>query len=446
MIRVQGTLLSFALSEGGDREQFVAATAELRAVADPVPLLPVVLQVGIERPRSGETWVAFKDRVAQVLGSAIDRLHSEVGASEVTPLFAGNALATALTRDQIAIVNADPRISVRFAELDPLLPVVAMDEVVADIGLAAFVQGPAAGGLSGAGVRVAVLDSGIDAQHPALTVHTQVETAGESTAIPGSHGTHCAGILASRDPFVPGVAPDIELIDVKVLRANGTGRHTSITKGVDEALDLGVAIMSMSLGFNHLPPTVSGGHGWQCPDGRCPLCLAVDNAVAEGVLAVVAAGNEHERCQQARLGGSGLEYDTEMACPGQAAGALTVGSHHKHTHRPAWTSSSGPTAYGSAKPDLAAPGVDVLSTIPIPRDAQGVAQLNAPRALRFGAKSGTSMATPVVAGICALLIEQARKSGTATDPETIRATLLGNHVSAVGGPSNVLGAGRLALT
>ena len=148
---------------------------------------------------------------------------------------------------------------------------------------------------------------------------------------------------------------------------------------------------------------------------------------------------------QARMGGSGLAYDTELTCPGQAARALTVGSHHKKTHVPAWSSSSGPTAYGTAKPDLCAPGVDILSTIPLPRDGSGVPQVNAQRGLQFGTKSGTSMATPVVAGACALLIEAARAGGGPDDPGTIRALLLAGHVEAVGGPANVLGAGRLRL-
>src|SRR5262249_37183235 len=216
------------------------------------------------------------------------------------------------------------------------------------------------------------------------------------------------------------------------------GRHTAVGRGVDEALDLGADILSISIGFNHLPQTVPGGHGWSCRDGTCPLCLAADNAVAEGALVVVAAGNEPARCQEARMGGSGLAYDTELTCPGQAARALTVGSHHKKTHVPAWSSSSGPTAYGAAKPDLCAPGVEVLSTIPLPRDAGGVPERNAPRGLQFGVKSGTSMATPAVAGACALLIEAARAEGRPDDPDTIRSLLLSRHVEAGGGPPNVL--------
>ena len=237
----------------------------------------------------------------------------------------------------------------------------------------------------------------------------------------------------------------MKLIDVKVLRANGSGRHTWIGRGVDEALDLGADILSMSLGFDLSPTSFEGGHGWSCPDGACPLCLAVDNAVAEGALVVAAAGNEHARCQQARMGGSGLMYDTELICPGQAVGALTVGSHHKKTHAPAWSSSSGPTAFGTAKPDLCAPGVEVLSTIPLPRDAAGVADRNAHRGLQFGVISGTSMATPAVAGACACSSRPPARAGQPDDPATIRALLLAQHIEPLGGPGNVFGAGRLRM-
>lgn len=443
MIRSQGARLALAMQAGPGAELVLAAAPELRAADSERLVMPVVLQVDMLRPQGGESWPAFRDRVGDRLGAVTDQLRYLVGAQEeIVPLYAGNALATALTVGQMAEVADHPDITVEFADLDPLLPVAAMDDAATDIGLHTFT---AADGLTGAGVTVAVLDSGIDAHHPALVVAAQLETCGEPVTIPGEHGTHCAGILASRDSVISGVAPGVGLLDIKVLRANGTGRHTSIGRGVDEALNLGADVLSMSLGFNHLPASISGGHGWTCATGDCPLCLAVDNAVAESALVVVAAGNEHERCQQARIAGMGLAYDTELCCPGQAQGALTVGAHHKKSYAPAWFSSSGPTAYGTAKPDVCAPGVDILSTIPLPRDSAGVPQVNAQRALQYRTCSGTSMATPMVAGACALLIEAARRAGTPDDPATIRRLLLGQHAEAVGGPVNVLGAGRLRL-
>src|SRR5216683_1254273 len=155
MIRVQGARLSAALQVGVGAELFVTAVPELRAAADPVPLIPVVLQIGHLRPGESENWQAFKDRVGDRLGEVVDQLYAEVGAEEVVPLYAANALATAMTVDQLAVVSAHPRITVDFADLDPLLPVVAMDEVVTDIGLHAFM---ATVKHTGAGVKVAVLD------------------------------------------------------------------------------------------------------------------------------------------------------------------------------------------------------------------------------------------------------------------------------------------------
>ena len=440
--------------------------------AGPEPELPVVLQIDPMSPGADESWAHFKERVGGRLGTQTDLLRGRIGVGDVRELYAGNALAATLTAEQVTAVMDDPDIAIAFAELDPLLPVVLMNDVVGEVGAAAFRTaggGSAGAGLTGAGVTVAVLDTGIDRRHPALTVAHSVETCGESVDVPGGHGTHCAGIIASSDPVAPGIAPGVDLIDVKVLRANGTGRHTAITAGVDRALDLSADILSISLGFNHLPVTVAGGHGWTCVDGACPLCTAVDNAVLEGALVVVAAGNEHQRCERARAAGDGQAFDTELTCPGQARGALTVGAVHKVTHAPAAFSSNGPTAYAHPsrrgrpapvgpeslvfddvlynldKPDLCAPGVDVLSAIPVPRQASGTPMPGAPPSLLFGVKSGTSVAAPVVAGACALLIESARRAGAPDDPVSIRRRLLDTCVERIAGPIEVVGAGRLRL-
>lgn len=413
--------------------------ALLDAPGTPNGPVPVVLQIEPVRPGPHEPWMRFKDRVGDRLGRQIELLRRRVGIRAVRELYAGNSLALTLTTGELGAVEVDPGIRIAFAELDPVLPVTCATGVLDDIGAAGFRA--AGGGLTGSGVRVAVLDTGVDRHHPALTVAAGVQTCGESVDIPGRHGTHCAGIIASSDPEVPGVAPGVDLIDVKVLRANGNGRHTGITAGIDRALDLAADILSISLGFNHLPVEVSGGHGWTCADGRCPLCTAVDNAVLEGALVVAAAGNERERAERARA--RGLWLDTELGCPGQARGALTVGAVHGGTGVPAAFSSRGPTAYDLAKPDLAGPGVDVWSTVPAPRDQAGRAQLAAPPSAFVGMTSGTSMAASVVAGACALLIESARRAGARDDPAAIRRRLLAESVEPVGWPGDVVGAGRL---
>lgn len=406
------------------------------APAAPAEPVPVVFQIEPVRPGPAESWSGFKSRVADRLGRQVDLLRDRIGIGAALELYAGNSLALELTRGQLAEVAVDPRITIAFAELDPVLAVVCGTDVPAEIDAPAFRT--ANDELSGAGVRVAVLDTGVDRRHPALTVAHSVQTAGESTDVPGRHGTHCAGVIASTDPACPGVAPGVVLIDVKVLRANGNGRHTGIVAGIDRALDLSADILSISLGFNQLPVDVPGGHGWTCADGRCPLCTAVDNAVLEGVLVIAAAGNEHRRGTQARV--RGWSGGTEISCPGQARGALTVGAVHPGAGGPAAFSSRGPTAFGLAKPELAAPGVDVRSTVPVPVPAAG-----APAAGPFEAMSGTSMAASAVAGAAALLIEAARRAGAPDDAAAIRRRLLADCVEPIGWPAEAVGAGRLRL-
>ncbi len=117
------------------------------------------------------------------------------------------------------------------------------------------------------------------------------------------------------------------------------------------------------------------------------ILLAVSTATSSGTLMVVAAGSEHAWAQQLVVAGRGHEYGTELRCPGQARAALTVGSQIKFTHAPAATSSTGPPTYELGhKPDLVAPGEQVMSTIPMHRDASGNADPNALRSLMSGAK------------------------------------------------------------
>ncbi|MCW5557390.1 MAG: S8 family serine peptidase [Verrucomicrobiae bacterium] len=78
--------------------------------------------------------------------------------------------------------------------------------------------------LDGKGITVAVLDSGIDTQHPWLQVAKSVSIHGQDIAIPGDHATHVAGCLASRDNVYGGVAPGITLLNIRVLDAKGSGR------------------------------------------------------------------------------------------------------------------------------------------------------------------------------------------------------------------------------
>jgi subtilisin family serine protease len=422
----------------GRTMDMLSAQLDMAAGAGGEGVLPVVMQVDPLAPVRGETWPDYKHRVAPRIDAANELLTGGRG----TPLYLANAVAAKLEPRQIEKMSDSPMI--RTLELDRLVKVTSMDDAVIDVGLQAFHH--QVGALTGKGVRVAVLDSGIDTDHPMLSVARSVTTCNEPVELPGHHGTHCAGSIASRDAIFPGIAPDCTLLNVKVLRRNGTGTATFITKGIDEALDLDADILSMSLGFNHLPAWSNGGHGWTCADGRCELCTAVDNAVFFGTIVCVAAGNEHNRSEALRQFGHGGTFDTELGCPGHSRGAITVGAITKRTFLTADFSSRGPTAYGTDKPDLAGPGVNITSTIPRPRAVDGTLVPNPPRNELFGRESGTSMATPIVAGSLALIVEDRRGKGLDVSPSNIRQVLLANAVTPFGHPPNIVGTGRIDLS
>jgi subtilisin family serine protease len=240
-------------------------------------------------------------------------------------------------------------------------------------------------GLTGRGVRVAVLDSGVDSNHPALAgkVVDEVSTAGEPVGVPGDHGTHVAGTIASQDPVFRGVAHEADLINIKVLTAAGFGEPQFVIDGLEQAVRLNAAVANLSLGWSEI------FHGWICDDADCILCEAADNAVRLGVTVVVAAGNE------GRSAGPG---QSNIRHPGAARRVVTVGAVDKDKQLADFSSigpGSGRLSPGSpirvTKPDVAAPGVDITSAIP-----GGV----------FTSLNGTSMASPHVAGLAALVLEK----------------------------------------
>ncbi len=441
-----GPLLAAAmlgLRRGSAATGMARLALDLAATEDvaPEPLMPIFLTIPRVEPVPGEGWKAYKQRAADKLGPIAEKLRSNAGL-QCVPLLSANALQCDALPGQLA--EALRQKGIDLAELDPLLTATLMDDAVQDIELPlARVHHPQ---LDGSGVRVAVLDSGIDVLHPWLRVADSVSTSSEDVAIPGRHGTHVAGSIASRDSVYGGVAPGVTLLNIKVLDALGRGQHTSIVAGIDAALDREAHILSMSIGFNHLPTWSQGGHGWACPDGRCPLCTAVNNVVvADGVLAIVAAGNEHRRAQFLRDSGLGSSFDTEIACPGHATGALTVGAHLKQTFVTAPFSSRGLTAYGSSKPDIAAPGVNITSSIPVRRDAAGQVVPGLTRGELSASESGTSMATPIVSGAAALVIQRRLAAGESIAPVDVRNEILRRLFRHLAAPPNEVGVGRLSL-
>ncbi|MEU6598921.1 S8 family serine peptidase [Streptomyces flaveolus] len=242
--------------------------------------------------------------------------------------------------------------------------------------------GTAAGwdaGLTGKGVTVAVLDSGADLGHPDLA--GRVSTAksfidGQEVADRNGHGTHVTSTVggsgAASDGKEKGVAPGADLAVGKVLSDQGSGSESQIIAGMEwAARDVQARIVSLSLGST------------EPSDGTDPMAQAVNTLSKEtGTLFVVAAGN--------------TGAPSSIGSPGAADAALTVGAVDS-ADQAAWFTSAGPR-YGdnALKPDLAAPGVDILAA------RSGLVGGSGP----YTSMSGTSMATPQVAGVAALLAEQ----------------------------------------
>lgn len=237
-----------------------------------------------------------------------------------------------------------------------------------------------AAGYTGKGVKVAVLDTGIDVNHPdfaGLIDGTASFVPGEAVTDVNGHGTHVAGTIvgsgAASGGDNKGVAPDADLFVGKVLGgAEGSGLDSWVMAGMQWAAETGADVVNMSFGDSY--PT----------DGSDPMSQTVD-ALSEqyGTLFVIAAGN------------SGPE---SISAPGAAASALTVAATDKQD-RLASFSSTGPLAYsGSMKPDIAAPGVDITA-------ARSQDMTDGGEGL-YRTISGTSMATPHVAGAAAILAQQ----------------------------------------
>jgi subtilisin family serine protease len=374
---------------------------------DPIPVTithPELISARIYKDRE-RTLTGYGNRFDEAQKPVL-RFLDKIGAQSVEKLVLSNSISAELTVAQLQKLDEERELLndielVRLVKQDAVLCLHHSAQVIE---ARPYVWD----GLNrtGKGIKVAVLDSGIDKNHYALKgkVVAEVSTVpSEGVDVPGDHGTHCAGIIASQNAYRRGVAHGADLINVKVLTSGGSGDHTWVEKGMELAFKLGADVVSMSLGWSHIY------HGWQCDDGRCSLCRAAESLVRLGVVVVVAAGNE-DNIAASRV----PPVDTSLRCPGQCRDVITVGSVDNNKEL-AGSSSVGPPSYHEGwvehihfptslnvpwprpgepwwtKPDVCAPGVNIYSTV-----------LNN----KWDSMSGTSMATPHVAGVAALMLEQ----------------------------------------
>ena len=233
----------------------------------------------------------------------------------------------------------------------------------------------------GAGVKVAIIDTGIDIDHPDLDVaggHRYIDSGGiddENYDDDNGHGTHCAGIVAALDNEIGviGVAPLALIYAVKVLDSDGSGYLSDVVAGIQWAIDNQMDIISLSLGTNYDSQTLHAA------------CSAAD---AAGILLVAAAGNDYRTRW-------GREWNT-VDYPARYGSVIAVGAIDNTDEKASW-SSTGPGL------ELVAPGVGIRSTY-----WNGT----------YETHSGTSMACPHVAGVAALVL--AGEPGLTNDAVRVR--------------------------
>lgn len=265
-------------------------------------------------------------------------------------------------------------------------------------------------GLDGKGTTVAVLDTGIDQTHPDLAgqiAETKSFVPGETTEDVNGHGTHVAstvaGTGAASDGAEKGVAPAAQLAIGKVLDDGGSGASSWIIDGMEWAAHR-AKVVSMSLGST------------EPSDGTDPMALAVDELSAEtGALFVIAAGN------YGRVGGIGS--------PGAASAALTVGAVDNADNRADFQDMGPRLGDATVKPEIVAPGVDILAARAARSSGTGF----------YKSLSGTSMATPHVAGAAALLVQE----HPGWTGEQIKSALVSTAKPLAGETAYQVGGGRL---
>jgi len=260
--------------------------------------------------------------------------------------------------------------------------------------------------VTGKGVAVAILDTGI-AKLPQLNQNTKNKSGrivgwkdfiqNSKTAIdPNGHGSHVAGIIANsqkgNDGYWNGIAPDANLVGVRVLDKTGAGTYESVINGLQWVLEnkerYNIKIINLSLVSNV-----------QSPYWADPLNQAVTAAWADGLTVIVAAGN------------SGPE-PMSISVPGNNPYVITVGAFTDKYTPTDWSddyiadfSSAGPTLDGFVKPDLVAPGAHMVSIAPEKSYLTSEYPENRLKANYFKL-AGTSQATATVSGVAALMLSQ----------------------------------------
>jgi len=289
-------------------------------------------------------------------------------------------------------------------------------------------------GITGNGIRVCVVDTGVG-PHPNLNVVAQHDfyNNDDDASDDHGHGTHCAGIVASTHNTYKGNAPSVEIMAAKTINSQGSGYESDTVdgilwcaKGPDGIYETGdeAKVITISLGFST--------HSGTCDDQ--PAADAANIAVDHGVTVVAASGND---CSSTDIGnpacGSkviavGAVYDADVGSKSWCCNWICT---QTCTDSPTYADKVTCFSNGNSELDVVAPGSIITSTVPTGNcdlcDSSG-----------FNDVSGTSQATPHVAGVAALLLEE----NPNLTPADIRQVLRNTSVD-LGQPFNRQGYGRV---
>ena len=298
----------------------------------------------------------------------------------------------------------------------------------------------------GAGITWAVMDSGIQHDHPHFATHHNIDkdsSLHKDFTVDGGgpfddqngHGTHVAGIIAgewrvtpgtpeaerplaisrylkrnsedveyleTRLPGISGMAPQCMLVSLRVLDEDGKGAVSNLIAAIEHVQAVNgygrrllIHGVNMSVGYTFEP------EWFAC--GQSPLCVEVDRLVKTGVVVVVAAGNTGYGTLKSAAGAAGAGMALTINDPGNAELAITVGATHRdmpHVYGVSYFSSKGPTGDGRLKPDLVAPGERIISCAAGNLKKEGAKG----RECDYVETSGTSMAAPHVSGVIAAFL------------------------------------------
>jgi serine protease AprX len=330
-------------------------------------------------------------------------------AANVTP----DIVSFLVNRSEVWTIEPDEKVSIVDSQTFPLSAVRESSTIQSDAWGVDKIEAPAVWqkGITGKGVTVALVDTGIDATHPDLAYLPNTKNPkvlswtdyvnGETSPYDDNgHGTHVAGTISGTgaNGINTGVAPGTNLIVAKVFDSSGSGYDSNVILAFEWAITNGAKVINFS----------GGG-----PDDSA-FGTTIDNTIASGVIPVVAAGN------------SGPSSST-ILCPGDEINSTTVGATDSSDNIASF-SSRGPIILNEQsyiKPDVTAPGVSITSTYP----GGGYEVL-----------SGTSMATPHVSGTISLMLQNNHN----LKPSSIKDILESTAVDlGTPGRDNTYGSGRI---